>query len=66
VADNKACECGAILRGEKRPQPTASVFGTVMHAGEPDRLVHGVVRRRLRRPFMTDMPTIAEKPGATA
>jgi hydrogenase expression/formation protein HypD len=28
VADNKACECGAILRGVKKPQD-CKVFGTV-------------------------------------
>ena len=27
VADHKACECGAILRGEKRPQE-CKIFGT--------------------------------------
>ena len=43
VADNKACECGAILRGVKKPQD-CKLFGTV-YAGKPDRFVHGVVRR---------------------
>ena len=46
-ADNKACECGAILRGVKKPQRLQGVRHRV-HAGEPDRLLHGVVRRRLR------------------
>ncbi len=35
VPDNKACECGAILRGEKRPQD-CRIFGT---ACTPDRPV---------------------------
>jgi hypothetical protein len=42
VADNKACECGAILRGVKKPTD-CKVFGTVCTPGEPDRLVHGVL-----------------------
>jgi hydrogenase expression/formation protein HypD len=47
VPDNKACECGAILRGVKKPQDCKLVRHRV-HAGEPDGLVHGVVGRRLR------------------
>jgi hydrogenase expression/formation protein HypD len=34
VADAKACECGAILRGEKRPQD-CRVFGTVCTPENP-------------------------------
>jgi hydrogenase expression/formation protein HypD len=34
VADNKACECGAILRGAKRPQD-CKVFGTVCTPENP-------------------------------
>ena len=70
VADAKACECGAILRGEKRPQD-CRVFGTVctpdnpigscMVSSEGACAAHYTYGR-----FMTDMPTIAEKPGATA
>jgi hydrogenase expression/formation protein HypD len=34
VPDIKACECGAILRGEKRPQDCA-IFGTVCTPDNP-------------------------------
>jgi hydrogenase expression/formation protein HypD len=34
VPDNKACECGAILRGEKRPEQCA-IFGTVCTPENP-------------------------------
>jgi hydrogenase expression/formation protein HypD len=34
VPDNKACECGAILRGVKRPQDCA-IFGTVCTPENP-------------------------------
>jgi hydrogenase expression/formation protein HypD len=34
VADNKACECGAILRGAKRPKD-CNVFGTVCTPESP-------------------------------
>ena len=34
VADNKACECGAILRGAKRPKD-CKVFGTVCTPENP-------------------------------
>lgn len=34
VADHKACECGAILRGEKRPQE-CKIFGTVCTPQNP-------------------------------
>jgi hydrogenase expression/formation protein HypD len=34
VADNKACECPAILRGEKQPQDCA-IFGTVCTPENP-------------------------------
>ncbi len=34
VADNKACECGAILRGVKRPQD-CTLFGTVCTPENP-------------------------------
>ena len=34
VPDNKACECGAILRGEKRPQDCA-IFGTICTPDNP-------------------------------
>jgi hydrogenase expression/formation protein HypD len=34
VPDNKACECGAILRGEKRPEECA-IFGTVCTPDNP-------------------------------
>lgn len=34
VFDNKACECGAILRGEKRPQE-CRIFGTVCTPDNP-------------------------------
>ncbi|HEY3431149.1 MAG TPA: hydrogenase formation protein HypD [Rhodocyclaceae bacterium] len=34
VADNKACECPAILRGEKRPQD-CKIFGTVCTPDNP-------------------------------
>ena len=38
VPDNKACECGAILRGEKRPEDCA-IFGTVCTPEDPVGLV---------------------------
>lgn len=47
VPDNKACECGAILRGEK--QPSTVVHRNGVHTGKPYRLLHGIQRRRLRR-----------------
>jgi hypothetical protein len=47
VPDNKACECGAILRGVKRPQD-CKIFGTVCTPEKPDRFLHGELRRRLR------------------
>lgn len=34
IADNKACECGAILRGVKRPQD-CKIFGTVCTPDTP-------------------------------
>jgi len=34
VPDNKACECGAILRGVKRPQE-CKIFGTVCTPENP-------------------------------
>lgn len=34
IADNKACECGAILRGVKRPQD-CKIFGTVCTPDNP-------------------------------
>ena len=34
VPDNKACECGAILRGEKRPQD-CKIFGTACTPDNP-------------------------------
>ena len=34
IPDNKACECGAILRGEKRPQE-CKIFGTVCTPDNP-------------------------------
>ena len=34
VADNKACECAAILRGQKRPQECA-IFGTLCTPDNP-------------------------------
>jgi len=34
VPDHKACECGAILRGEKRPQD-CKIFGTVCTPDNP-------------------------------
>ena len=34
VPDNKACECGAILRGVKRPQD-CRIFGTVCTPENP-------------------------------
>jgi hydrogenase expression/formation protein HypD len=34
VADNKACECGAILRGVKQPRD-CKVFGTVCTPENP-------------------------------
>ena len=34
VADNKACECGAILRGVKRPSD-CKIFGTVCTPENP-------------------------------
>ena len=67
VADAKACECGAILRGEKRPQD-CRVFGTVctpdnpigscMVSSEGACAAHYTYGR-----FMTAMP---EMPGACA
>ena len=45
--DNPACECGAILRGVKKPAE-CKLFGTRLHAGNADGLLHGLVRRRLR------------------
>jgi hydrogenase expression/formation protein HypD len=70
VADAKACECGAILRGEKRPQD-CRVFGTVctpenpigscMVSSEGACAAHYTYGR-----FMTAMPSMAEMPGAAA
>jgi hydrogenase expression/formation protein HypD len=34
IADNRACECGAILRGVKRPQD-CKLFGTVCTPENP-------------------------------
>ena len=34
VADNKACECATILRGEKRPQD-CRIFGTICTPENP-------------------------------
>jgi len=34
VPDNKACECAAILRGQKRPQE-CKIFGTVCTPENP-------------------------------
>lgn len=34
IADNKACECGAILRGVKRPQD-CKIFGTICTPDNP-------------------------------
>jgi hydrogenase expression/formation protein HypD len=51
VEDHPACECGAILRGVKRPQDCRIVRQRV-HAGKPGRLVHGVIGRRLRRALL--------------
>ena len=34
IADNKACECGAILRGVKKPQD-CKIFGTVCTPENP-------------------------------
>ncbi|MEI2624684.1 MAG: hypothetical protein V9G23_12815 [Giesbergeria sp.] len=50
VPDHKQCECGAILRGVKRPHRLQAVRHRV-HARKPHGLVHGVQRRRLRRPL---------------
>ena len=47
VPDNKACQCGAILRGEKEPFE-CKAFGKALHAGSSARLLHGFERRRLR------------------
>jgi hydrogenase expression/formation protein HypD len=47
VPDHKQCECGAILRGVKRPTD-CKLFGTVCTPDNPMGSVHGVVRRRLR------------------
>ena len=44
--DNPACECGAILRGVKKPRD-CKLFGTALHARHADGLVHGVARGRL-------------------
>jgi hydrogenase expression/formation protein HypD len=67
VPDHKACECGAILRGEKRPQD-CRVFGTVctpenpigscMVSSEGACAAHFTYGR-----FMTAVPSLAEKPG---
>ena len=46
--DNKACECPAILRGVKKPTDCKAVRPR-LHAGNADRLLHGVLGRRLRR-----------------
>ena len=47
AADNPACECGAILRGVKKPHGLQTVRHA-LHAGNADGLLHGVVGRRLR------------------
>jgi hydrogenase expression/formation protein HypD len=39
-ADHKACECGAILRGVKRPQD-CKLFGTVCTPENPIGFLHG-------------------------
>ena len=46
--DNPACECGAILRGVKKPAD-CKLFGTRLHAGNADGLLHGVLGGLLRR-----------------
>jgi hydrogenase expression/formation protein HypD len=47
VADNKACECGAILRGVKHPRD-CKVFGTVCTPDNPIGSCMVSSRRRLR------------------
>ena len=44
--DNPACECGAILRGVKKPRE-CKLFGAALHARHADGLVHGLARGRL-------------------
>ncbi len=46
--DNPACECGAILRGVKKPVRLQAVRHAV-HAGDADGLLHGVLGGLLRR-----------------
>jgi hydrogenase expression/formation protein HypD len=62
VADHPACECGAVLRGVKRPQD-CRIFGKRVHPGKPGRLVHGVIRRRLRRALLL-WPLCCRRGGA--
>ena len=46
--ENRACECGAILRGVKKPTDCKDLRHR-MHTGNADGFVHGVLRGRLRR-----------------
>ena len=48
VADPKACQCGEVLKGVIKPWE-CKVFGTACTPETPDRHLHGVVRRGLRR-----------------
>ena len=70
VADNKACECGAILQGAQKPQD-CKVFATVCTLGQPAGRLYGVQRRRLRGalrlwPFCQQGAGMSIKPGYTA
>ena len=47
VADPKACQCGEVLKGVIKPWE-CKVFGTALHAGAPDRHVHGLLGGRVR------------------
>jgi hydrogenase expression/formation protein HypD len=64
VPDNKACECGAILRGVKRPTE-CRIFGTICTPGKPDRLLHGQQRGRLRSHYSYGRHKDVENADAT-
>ena len=59
--DNPACECGAILRGEKKAG-RLQIVRDGMHARQSDGVVHGVVGRLLRRPLdLWAVPELEER-----
>jgi len=52
VADPKACQCGEVLKGVRSSRGSASVRHR-LHSGDPDRHLHGLLRRVLVLPITT-------------